>query len=187
MGQEMSCSCLEQALGIEDKELKERLDTLKRGQKFMRSAFLGMAQREVFVNLSEDTSTIQWKTNKTTFSSEERGEIDLTNVKVIKMSGTSTLQFISEGDKSIFDIISEDPKIRDLWVIALNEIIQNWSLHPERKPKSSISAAGTTNKLEYFAKRQEEIQEREEKAKELKKKYLTGGMKYTAIAMSSLS
>jgi hypothetical protein len=39
--------------------------------------------------------------------------------------------------------------------------------------------------LEYFAKRQEEIKAREAKANELKKKYLTGGMKYTAIAMAN--
>ena len=45
--------------------------------------------------------------------------------------------------------------------------------------------AGTSNKAEYFAKRQEEIKARETQANEIKKKYLTNGMKYTAQAMAN--
>lgn len=52
MGQDVSCNCLAQTLGMEDKEKTERLDMLKKGQKFMRSAFLGMTSREVFVTLT---------------------------------------------------------------------------------------------------------------------------------------
>lgn len=185
MGQEISCNCVTQALGIEDKEFRERIDMLIKGQKFMRSAFLGMSQREVFLNLTEDMSTMKWKANKTTFSSEEMDEIDLTSVKMVKMSGSSSMQFIGEGEKSLFEVSSEDPNIRDQWVIALNEILQGWALKPETKPKCSKSAAGTTNKDAYFAKRQEEILEREAKAKEMKAKYASGGMKYTAIAMAN--
>ena len=149
MGQVVSCNCLAQTLGMEDKEKAERLDMLKKGQKFMRSAFLGMTSREVFVTLtgkwsdvcfifrfllawhyiSEDSSTIQWKAAKTNFLSEEKGEVDLTSIKTVKMNGASGLQFIGDkftGDssKSQLDISSEDPKIRDQWVIALNEVIQ---------------------------------------------------------------
>lgn len=185
MGQDISCACLEQALSGEDKEFMLRVETLRRGQKFMRSAFLGMSQREVFLTLTDDNSTVQWKASKTTFSSEEKGEIDMTTIKNVKLSGTSNMQFISDGDKCVFEVSAEDPKVRDLWVIALNEIIQDWISHPDKKPRSQISAAGTSNKNEYFAKRQEEIKERESAAKEMKKKYLTGGMKYTAIAMAN--
>ena len=45
--------------------------------------------------------------------------------------------------------------------------------------------AGTSNKAEYFAKRQEDIKLREIHANEIKKKYLTNGMKYTAQAMAN--
>jgi hypothetical protein len=189
MGQGISCDCLEQAITGEDKEFMLRVETLRKGQKFMRSSFLGMmGQREVFLTLTEDNSRVQWKANKTTFSSEEIGEIDMTTIKTVKLSGISNMQFIGgEGDKSgvVFEVSSEDPKTRDLWVIALNEIIQDWASHPDKKPRSQISAAGTSNKNEYFSKRQEEIKEREAAAKEMKKKYLTGGMKYTAIAMAN--
>ena len=188
MGQALStCNlgCLENALGLEDKEQLLRLESLKRGQKFMRSTLLGLSQREIYVNLSDDTSLVQWKCPQSTFSSEERGEIDLTLIKTVKLSGLSTLQFISDNGTATFEITSEDPKIRDMWVLSLNEIIQHWSMHPETKPRAKLTAAGTTNKAEYFAKRQEEMAEREKHAREAKAKYLTGGMKYTAIAMAS--
>lgn len=188
MGQADSCGCFEKALGQqEDNEARERIIALQRGQKFMRSAFLGMTQREVFVNLSEDTSKIQYKSNKTTWQAEEKGEIDLTmDVKTVKVTGSSGLQFIgANGDKAIFEIVAEEASVRDQWVIALNDLLQDWVLHPEKKPKSSLSAEGTSNKAEYFRKREEEIKERENKAKEIKQKYAAGGMKYTAIALAS--
>lgn len=185
MGQDFSCDCLEKAISGEDKEFMLRKETLRRGQNFMRSSFLGMNTQQILLTLSEDNSIVQWKTSKTTFSSEEIGEIDMTVIKHVKLSGASGMQFIGDGDKSVFEVSAEDPKIRDLWVIALNEIIQGWITHPEKKPRSQISAAGTSNKNEYFSRRQEEIKEREAAAKEVKKKYLTGGMKYTAIAMAN--
>ncbi len=88
-------------------------------------------------------------------------------------------------------------------------MIQDWAAHPEKKPRSNLTAAGenyyipnlklsiyvlrlllllllgTSNKTEYFAMRQEEIAQREKLAAEKKQKYLTGGMKYTAIAMAN--
>jgi hypothetical protein len=49
-----------------------------------------MSQKEVFMNLSDDKSKIQWKINKTSWTAEETGEIDLTNeVKSVKLSGQS--------------------------------------------------------------------------------------------------
>ena len=72
-------------------------------------------------------ASIQWKAAKTNFLSEEKGEIDLTTIKTVKMNGSSGMQFI--GDKfatgaAQFDISADDPKIRDSWVIALNEVLQ---------------------------------------------------------------
>ena len=189
MGQAESCAgCFDKAMaGQDDSAAKERILVLQKGQKFMRSSFLGMAQREVFVNLSEDSSKIQHRSPKTTFSSEERGEIDLTcEVKVVRISGLSGLSFIGTADdKCLLEVSAEDPKIRDQWVISINDLLQDWALHPERRPKSSISAAGTTDKEAYFKKREEEIKERETKAKELKAKYASSGMKYTALALAN--
>jgi hypothetical protein len=116
MGQQLSCTCLEQALGMEDKEFLERIQNLKNGHKFMRNAFLGMSQREIFVQMTEDMTTLQWKAAKTALLSEEKGEIDVTALKQVKCLGISTIQFIGSSDKSVFDINSDDPKIRDLWV-----------------------------------------------------------------------
>ena len=175
-------------MGAEDKEAQERLRMLQSGQKFMRSAFLGIGQRELFVTLSEDQGLLQWKSNKTTWSAEEKGEFDLTSqVKSVKLVGTSGLQLIGIDDKSLFEITAEDPKIRDQWVLALNELKQRWESIPESKPKVGLSAAGTSNKAEYFKKREEEIKEREKVAKDFKQKYAAGGMKYTAIAMANRS
>jgi hypothetical protein len=83
-------------------------------------------------------------------------------------------------------------------------LLREWEENPQSKPRSSVSAAGmsvwyptdhyqsncpfsvgTTNKDEYFRKREEEIKEREQKAKEMKSKYTPHGMKYTAIALAS--
>lgn len=85
----------------------------------------------------------------------------------------------------MLEIQAQDPQIRDQWVLALNELLQGWADHPERKPKPSVSAEGTSNKTEYFKKRQDEIAAREKEASERKQKYAAGGMKYTAIAMAN--
>jgi hypothetical protein len=182
--------CFDSAMTMgEDPAAKERINALKAGQKFMRSSFLGMAQREVILNLSEDTAKIEFKSPKTTWSAEERGEIDLTtDVKAVRIAGLSGLQFLGKEDdkeKILLEVSAEDPKIRDQWVISLNDMLQDWNLHPDKKPKSSLTAAGTTDKDAYFARRQEEMKEREKKAKELKGKYTPGGMKHTAQIMAS--
>lgn len=83
----------------------------------------------------ENLASIQWKAAKTNFLSEEKGEIDLTTIKTVKMNGSSGMQFIgdkfstggTDGSKSQLDISADDPKIRDSWVIALNEVLQGSS------------------------------------------------------------
>lgn len=189
MGQADSCACLERAMnGGEDKEAQERVQMLQRGEKFMRSAFLGISQRELYLTLSDDKGILRWKSNKTTWAAEEKGEIDLTtNVKTVKLVGASGMQIVGMDDKSIFDITAEDPKVRDQWVIALNELLQKWAANPESKPKANLTAAGTSNKAEYFKMREEEIKQREKLAKDMKQKYASGGMKYTALAMANRS
>jgi hypothetical protein len=189
MGNSVDCNCFAGVIGESD-NLTERLAPLKEGQKFMRPTMLGMGSKAVTMTLTEDNSTIQWKCEKTTFSAEEIGELDLVNeVKRLKTSGSSGMQFLGndgkEGEKLLFEVNAENPKTRDEWLIVLNEMLSDWNANPDKKPKSSISAAGTSNKSEYFKKREEEIKEREKRAKEMKSKYAGAGMKYTAQAMAN--
>ena len=58
---------------------------------------------------------------------------------------------------------------------------------PNSKPAtgSGLTAAGTTNKVEYFQKREEEMKERQKQREEKKKKYSGTGMKMTAEIMAN--
>jgi hypothetical protein len=184
MGNNVGCACIEQALTGSDSAARVRIELLQKGNKFMRSALLGLTSKEMFVKLSDDTSFLEWKSSGGTFTAAEHGEVDLTIIKCIKLSGAQGMQFIGADDeKVVFDIQAEDDKIRDQWVVNLNDLLQDWASNPSRKPKYNSRAAGTSNKNEYFKRRQEEIEAKERENAEKKKKYATGGMKYTAQAM----
>mmetsp|Transcript_9260 Transcript_9260/g.8276 ORF Transcript_9260/g.8276 Transcript_9260/m.8276 type:complete len:191 (-) Transcript_9260:91-663(-) len=188
MGQSLTCECFEGALGSGGNAVKERLAILHKGNKFMRSAYLGLASQELTVKLSEDCSKIEWKVVSKTWTGDQYGEIDLTKqVKTIKLVGKQGMQFISslEENKVIFEITADEPQIRDQWVLTINELLQDWIDHPEHKPQSSLTATGTSNKNEYFKKREEEIAIREKEAQERKAKFGTQGMKFTAQVMAS--
>ena len=60
---------------------------------------------------------------------------------------------------------------------------------PKSKPQagSGLTAAGTTNKAEYFQKREDEMKERQRQREEKKKKYSGTGMKMTAEIMAGRS
>lgn len=122
---------------------------------------------------------------------DEHGEVDLTSkVKSVKCAGTQGLHFIGvgdENDKSIFEVQAQDPATRDQWLVALNELLQNWALNPESKPSYNDTAAKTSDKAAYFRRREEELAERIKENEEKKKKYSAGGMKYTAQAMMNRS
>jgi hypothetical protein len=191
MGQTISCACFEHMSLLEDggseKASNERLQILKTGNKFKRSAYLGLTSQDLIINLSDDTSAIQWKTENT-WTKAEHGEIDLTSqVKSVKLFGDNGFQFIALDDTVIFDLKAEESSVRDQWVLALNELLHSWIDHPETKPKSSISVDGTSNKAEYFKRREAEIKAREKANAERKTKYSAGGMKYTAEAMANRS
>ena len=190
MGQtSLTCNCLEGALipgiGDEDTARKQRLSVLQKGGKFLRSAWGGLSSQELFVDLSEDNSLLRWKTiNTGILSKAEHGQIDLTcEIKSVRMKGSQGMLFISDGDKTIFEVVAEDPKTRDAWVLAINDLLDSWEKEPESKPASSASASGTSNKQEYFKKREEEIKERQKQNEDKKKKYSSGGMKFVAQAM----
>mmetsp|Transcript_17803 Transcript_17803/g.17880 ORF Transcript_17803/g.17880 Transcript_17803/m.17880 type:complete len:182 (-) Transcript_17803:130-675(-) len=175
------CACLEEIK--EDQFSRERIQMMQQGDKFMRSIYLGLSSQELTVNLSDDCAKICWKVNGS--SSNEQGEVDLTTIKQIRASGHQGLQFSGPDGKVVFDIQAEDASKRDKWMIAINELITTWETDPEKKPRSSVSSGGTSNKAEYFKNRQEEIAKREKEAAEKKAKYNIGGMKHTAQIMAS--
>mmetsp|Transcript_24025 Transcript_24025/g.48259 ORF Transcript_24025/g.48259 Transcript_24025/m.48259 type:complete len:191 (+) Transcript_24025:193-765(+) len=188
MGQALSCACLEHMpmeSTHDDNASKERQEVLKKGNKFVRNAYLGLTQQELFVKLSDDTSALQWKTENT-WTKAEHGEIDLTSqVKKFKSSGETGLQVIGLDNNVLIEIKAEETAIRDQWQVCLTELLHGWTDHPETKPKSTVSAEGYSNKAEYFRNREQELQAREKANAERKAKYATGGMKYTAAAMAN--
>jgi hypothetical protein len=188
MGQTLTCDCFEHINfeNADEKIVQERLQQLVKGDNFTRSALLGLTSKEMFVKLTEDYSAIQWKIDKTTWTKEEFGEFDLTaEVKKLKTTGESSLQIIGKDDSTLLEIKHKDATTRDKWVLAVNELLQSWIDEPDKKPKSKLSADGTSNKAEYFKKREEEIKEREKAAQERKAKYSSGGMQFTAQVMAS--
>lgn len=124
------CSCFEGAFSnlSESKASRDRLAALQKGSKFTRKALLGLSTQEISVNLSEDTSKIEWKTPATTFSKAEFGEVDLVyQIKTVKLAGETGMQFVSStDDKCIFEIQSDDSTTRDSWVVAINNLLQEW-------------------------------------------------------------
>jgi hypothetical protein len=171
----------------EDDATKQRQEELKKGNKFVRNAYLGLTQQELFVQLSDDMSALQWKTENT-WTKAENGEIDLTSqVKKFKSSGDTGLQVIGLDGNVLIEIKAEETAIRDRWQVCLSELLHSWADHPETKPKSSVSATGSSNKAEYFKNREQELQAREKANAERKAKYAAGGMKYTALAMANRS
>lgn len=171
--------------GADEKIVNERLQQLVQGDTFIKSALLGLSSQEIFIQLSQEHSILKWKIPATTWSKDEFGEIDLTTkVKKLKTSGESGFQIIAHDESTILEVKHKDVAIRDKWVLALNELLQSWIDHPDKKPKAAVNAAGTSNKSEYFKQRQEEIKERERLNNEKKAKYATGGMQITAQIMA---
>jgi len=196
MGADVSCECLKQVV-INSTQLveteKERVKRdsiakLQSGSRFMRSTYMGMSSQELIVNLSEDTGLIEWKTVSAGLLSGkiEHGQIDLTSdVSSIQSNGIQGLSIYDNDGKSVFEVQAEDGKIRDNWVKGLQDLLDNWNENPSSKPKTTVSAAGTSNKVEYFKKREAELAEREKQNALRKAKYSAGGMKYTAMAMAN--
>jgi len=188
MGQVLACKCFEGlAAGVlGDNEAKERLYKLQKGGTFMRSILLGMSSQKIFVRLNDDATSVQWKTEPGSWAAE-MGEIDLTKIKLVKLSGHQGFQFISvDHDKVLLDIQAEDSGVRDQWMVAISEILEKWNSDPNSKPQqASLSAANTSNKAEYFQQREKEMAERAKQREEKKKKYSAGGLVYTAQVMAS--
>ncbi len=101
--------------------------TYFQGDKFLRSALLGLSSQELHIRISDDVSKVEWKVVNNTWSSNEWGEIDLTSqLKTLKLFGSKGMQFISSTDdnKVMLEVQSDDASIRDHWVLSINELLQ---------------------------------------------------------------
>jgi hypothetical protein len=160
----------------------EQINFLQKDTKFLRSIYLGLSSQELTMKLNSDKSAVKWSV----VGGDEFGELDLVeDIKKLKTNGHQGLQYVNKEGKVVFEVQAENTEIRDKWIISINEMLQLWEENPKLKPSQSISAKGTSNKAEYFKKREEEIKQREKEAAEKKQKYSGAGMKYTAIAMAS--
>ncbi|KAJ1426005.1 hypothetical protein B484DRAFT_450884 [Ochromonadaceae sp. CCMP2298] len=189
MGQMLDCACLEHMPAFSDDDeakSKERIDGLKKGDKFVRNVYLGLSKQDLFVKLSENCSGLQWNTENNTWSNAEKGEIDLTSqVKKLRSSRDNGLQIIGLDDSVLLEIQAAEVGVRDHWLVSLTELMHSWTDHPETRPKSAVTAQGSSNKAEYFKQREAELKAREKANEERKAKYAAGGMKHTAAAMAN--
>lgn len=175
------CACFEDP--EESSESEGKLSFLKIGGTFAKSRYLGLSSQEIHMRLSDDTSCVSWRATGT--SSEEFGEVDLTNIKTLRSKGKQGLEYVGIDSKVIFEVQAQDTAQRDQWIVAINELLRYWAENPQKKPSSGLSAKGTSNKAEYFKQKEIDLKQKEAEAAERKKKYGDVGMKYTAIAMAS--
>ena len=109
---------LSNAVG-EDRAARDRLESLQRGQKFLKKTLMGLSTQEIHLKMSEDASSIEWRIDATRLSKAEYGEVDLTaKVRCVKLVGTAGMQFISNeggggGEKSLLEVHAEDAAVRD--------------------------------------------------------------------------
>ena len=205
MGQELSCECITQffqttALSLQLTDYQStvpNIDLLHKETKFSRKAYLGLTKEDIYVKLSNDTSTLSWRVprgsdslsgawaNISGSNPDDFGEISLIdNIATIRSIGNDSLAIVDFSNKVVFEISTDDVELRDKWVSILSELLQSWVSNPSNKPKISlISAAGSSDKTAYFAMREQQLIDKKKIADERKKKYTSGGMKYTAIAM----
>ncbi len=189
MGNNIPCTCMDHLADLSaatNSVKNERIEMLKRGNTFSKKAFLGITTKVIDVKLVDSTAAVQWETTGSSWtSSSEKGEIDLTITKHVKLLGETSMQFIAANETILFEMRAENSSIRDEWVLAINDLLQSWESAPDSKPKSSISAAGTSDKAAYFRQREEDIAERQKAAALRKEKYIAGGMKHTAQIMAN--
>lgn len=163
---------------------QNRLAFLVEGATFSQKVMAGLGSSKVQVNLSEDHSSLDWRIEKTMLMAESYGSVDLTSVSKVSVDGQKGFRiFGSDQKEELFSAISESTEIRDRWVIALNELLDRWKSKPETKPKRVLSAAKTSDKAEYFARREKEMEQRKLDAQKKREKYAGVGMKHTAAAM----
>jgi len=191
-----SGGCLEQIFsssgGDEDAQpaLETRLARLVTGSRFMKKAFLGLASKEVDAQLSQDFTCLNWRTVSVgsgwnPLTQQEKGVVNLTTVASVACNGDQGLTLTGKDGAVVFAAAAETKAVRDLWVALLGELLQSWGESGER-PEAKLDAENVTDKQHYFAKREAELEARTREREERKKKYMSAGMKHTAVAMANM-
>ena len=181
--------CFETSSELKESPLQDRLARLHTGGRFLQKAYLGLSSKEIEAKLSEDNTVITWKTvNVSSWSSIEKGTIDLTKVTKIQEEDPQGFVFLMEDGSEIWGGQAETKGVRDLWVSLLQELLDSWNnLEEEERPEAKLTAETTNDKTAYWAERQANLDERKKTAEEKKKKYNVGGFKHTAVALANRS
>ncbi|CAB1117765.1 unnamed protein product [Ectocarpus sp. CCAP 1310/34] len=186
MGSIFSCVTDEDRL---DKHEQERLDLLKKGERFGRRKMVAMGvtlgSEPAMVRLSDDQSTVSWASaDAPTF-----GSVKVTSVQNVKSAGATGLVLLGKGNSKELELEAADAATRDVWVIALQEVVERSKMSGKHKEAELEAQAQelSENKAEYWATRRKELQDVEAAAAERKKKYAGAGMQFTAQALANKS
>eukprot|EP00904_Undaria_pinnatifida_P009133 jgi/Undpi1/534/HiC_scaffold_10.g03998.m1 len=137
----------------------------------------------VTVRLSEDQSTVAWSSVETpTF-----GSVKVTALQNVKPTGATGLALLGKGNSKELELEASDAATRDVWVIALTEVVarsKESGKHGDAERERGAQEE-SESKAAYWATRRKELLDVEAAAAERKKKYADAGMRFTAQAMSS--
>eukprot|EP00903_Cladosiphon_okamuranus_P007244 g7030.t1 len=186
MGSIFSCVLDDDSL---DKHELERLNILKTGERFGRRKMVAMGvslgSEPANVRLSEDETTVSWRSAEApTF-----GNVKVTNVHNVKSVGSTGLALLGKGNSKELELEAADAATRDVWVIALGEVVERSKNSGKHKAAEQEAKAqeDSANKAEYWATRRKELKDVEAAAQERKKKYAGSGMQFTAQALANKS
>eukprot|EP00752_Nemacystus_decipiens_P001277 g1272.t1 len=181
-------SCVLDDEGLDKHEL-ERLEILKKGDRFGRRKVVAMGvslgSEPAMVRLSEDETSVSWRSAENpTF-----GNVKVTTVHNVKSVGSKGLALLGRGNSKELELEAADAATRDVWVIALGEVVErskNSGKHKEAE-QEAMALEESANKAEYWATRRKELKDVEAAAQERKKKYAGSGMQFTAQALANKS
>jgi hypothetical protein len=152
-----------------------------------------MSSQKLFVQLGESRSTVRWRVEKGSGSwipgagGDDYGEVSMLDISRVKAAGKNGMELVhAEGGAVAMELTAEDVATRDAWVLGLSELLDKWKADPSCKPMQvQLRATETSDKTEYYEKRQADMKAREKDRQERKMKYMKDGanMKFTAQAM----
>ncbi|CAM9985219.1 unnamed protein product [Pylaiella littoralis] len=184
MGAIFSCVLDDNSL---DKHEVERLEMLKKGERFGRRKMVAMGvslgSEPAVVHLTDDQSTVSWRSaDAPTF-----GSVKITTLQNVKSTGSTGLALLGMGNSKELELEAADAATRDVWVIALGEVVERSKTTGKHKEAERAAKAqeNSENKAEYWATRRKELRDVEAAAAERKKKYAGAGMQFTAQALAN--
>ncbi|CAM9418557.1 unnamed protein product [Scytosiphon promiscuus] len=144
---------------------------------------VSLGSEPAMVQLSEDQSAITWRSaDAPTF-----GNVKVTILQNVKPTGATGLALLGKGNSKELELEAADAATRDVWVIALQEVVQRSkdSGKHEEAEREAQAQESSNNKAEYWATRRKELRDVEAAAAEKRKKYAGAGMQFTAQALAN--